>query len=448
MTSSDGQRGAASLSLASGSALLLLGRLLEYLAVGVAGVLIARGLGPEGRGIYSLVNQASRWAVAFLVPGLAEAAIYLWGRGRYSLGDMWGNYLAWCLAASALLGAAAAAVALADWPLLGLAPWQLVLALVGGATVLFYQGAQTLLLGQGRAGAYVVLQAAGPLLRLGGIALAAALGMTVAAVLGVWLGALVASLVLALALLGLPLRPALHLESLRGQLLFGGKGFAGWVLTALNHRLDVFIVGGVLGAAAVGQYTVAFNSAELAWWVPLAVGSLLYPKASSLPQAASADLALVVCRRTLLVAAAAIALLALAGYRLIPLLYGGQFAASLPAFYVLLPSGLFYTVSKVLGSSLWGLGRPEVGIYSGLVSVPATLALDLLLVPRLGTVGAAAASDVAYLLNALTVLAFFARLTGCPWWRALLPLGEDVRALTWGLRPRAGEKASLPTAGE
>jgi len=101
-------------------------------------VLIARGLGPEGRGVYSLVSQSALWAVAFLVPGLAEAAIYLWGRGRYSLGDMWGNYLAWCLAASALLGAAAAAVALADWPLLGLAPWQLVLALVGGATVLFY----------------------------------------------------------------------------------------------------------------------------------------------------------------------------------------------------------------------------------------------------------------------------------------------------------------------
>jgi O-antigen/teichoic acid export membrane protein len=431
------------MSLASGSALLLGGRVLEYLAVGIAGVLVARGLGPEGRGVYSLVNQASAWSVAFVVPGLADAAVYLWGRRRYDLRALWGNYLAWWVGVMALLSAGALAVLAVGRPLLGMAPWQLSLALGGGMALLLYEGAQTLALGQGMAGRYVLAQVTAPLLRLAGIAALFVLGTGLAAVLGVWVGALLVACALAVALARLPLRPSLDLAALRHQLAYGAKGFAGWMLAALNHRLDVFIVGGLLGAAAVGRYTVAFNAAELSWWVPLAVGSVLFPKASSLPPDVSAQLAVTVCRRTLLVAALAIACLGSAGYILIPLLYGEEFRQSVSAFYVLLPSGLFYSVSKVLGSSLWALGRPQVGVYSGLASAPVMLALNFLLVPHLGIEGAALASMAAYLLNAAVVLAVFSRATATPWWRPLLPEARDLRALAeggaslWRRRPLA-----------
>ncbi len=100
--------------------------------MGIAGVLVARGLGPEGRGVYSLVNQASAWSVAFVVPGLADAAVYLWGRRRYDLRALWGNYLAWWAGVAALLSAGALAVLAVGQPLLGMTPWQLSLALVAG----------------------------------------------------------------------------------------------------------------------------------------------------------------------------------------------------------------------------------------------------------------------------------------------------------------------------
>jgi len=450
MPEEKGTTGSESLSLASGSFLLLLGRVLEYLAVGVAGVLIARGLGPEGRGVYSLVSQSALWAVAFLVPGLAEAAIYLAGRGYYRLAQLWGNYLSWCLAAMALLAAVALAASMVGLPVLGMEPWQLALALSGGAAVLLYQGAQTLLLGQGRAGCYVLAQVSGPLVRLAGIGVAALLGMTVTLVLGVWLGATVAAAILALALLRLPLRPAFDRQSMRSQLVFGGKGFAGWVLAALNHRVDVFIVGGVLGAAAVGQYTVAFNSAELSWWIPLAVGSILFPKASALSADAGIRLGAAACRRTLLVAALSIAVLGVSGHHLIPLLYGEEFRQSVTSFYVLLPSGLLYSVSKVLSSSLWGLGRPEVGIYAGAASLPAMLTLNVVLVPRIGIEGAAIASLVAYFLNAAVVLGTFARYSEMAWWQAVAPRPDDLRVLVQGglsVLDRARGWAGIGTLG-
>ncbi|HXG41164.1 MAG TPA: oligosaccharide flippase family protein [Dehalococcoidia bacterium] len=432
MSEESATTGTGSLSLASGSLLLVTGRVLEYMAVGVAGVLIARGLGPDGRGVYSLVSQSALWAVAFLVPGLAEAAIYLAGRGYYRLAELWGNYLSWCLGVTALLMATALAASLVGMPLLGMEPWQLVLALCGGSAILLYQGAQTLLLGRGWAGRYVLAQVSGPLVRLAGVGVAAFVGMTVPSVLGIWVGATLAATVLALALARLPLRPTLDLGSMRSQLAFGGKGFAGWVLAALNHRVDVFIVGGVLGPAAVGQYTVAFNSAELSWWIPLAVGSVLYPKASALSVEASVRLGAEACRRTLLVAALSVAVLGFSGHHLIPVLYGEEFRGSVTAFYILLPSGLLYSITKVLSSSLWGLGRPEVGIYAGAASLPSMLALNAVLVPRMGIEGAAVASLVAYSLNALVVLGTFVRCTATPWWQAVTPRADDLRVLVQG----------------
>jgi hypothetical protein len=46
-----GERTAADLPLVSGAALILVARAFEYLMAGITGVILARGLGPGGRGV-------------------------------------------------------------------------------------------------------------------------------------------------------------------------------------------------------------------------------------------------------------------------------------------------------------------------------------------------------------------------------------------------------------
>ena len=61
------------------------------------------------------------------------------------------------------------------------------------------------------------------------------------------------------------LRPHYDPAILRQMLAFGLRGYVGNLLQFFNYRLDLFIVGILLGPAAVGIYTAAIGLAELLW---------------------------------------------------------------------------------------------------------------------------------------------------------------------------------------
>ncbi|MCI0856561.1 MAG: polysaccharide biosynthesis C-terminal domain-containing protein, partial [Chloroflexi bacterium] len=201
--------------------------------------------------------------------------------------------------------------------------------------------------------------------------------------------------------------PRIQTKALRSQLSFGLRSNFGFVLEATNHRLDVFLVAGIAGAAALGHYAVAFGAAELLWRIPFALGAVFFPKVAALGPEANAETATTTLRRALFIILLATLIILPFGRLLIGGLYGEEFLPGVNAFYILAPSALLYTVFRILNASLAGMGRPESGIYAGVVSLPLTIGLSLLLIPRMGIVGAAIASMAAYGAAAAVVLVMF-----------------------------------------
>src|SRR5712691_10356389 len=72
------------------------------------------------------------------------------------------------------------------------------------------------------------------------------------------------------------------------------------------------------------------------------------------------------------------------------------FAPSVAAVWLLLPGVVTLSVGRVLSSYLLGRNRQQVDLVASLAGLVVTLALDLVLIPRYGFPGAAAASSVAY----------------------------------------------------
>lgn len=200
--------------------------------------------------------------------------------------------------------------------------------------------------------------------------------------------------------LGLPDR-ALGARLLR----FGLRSQVGGVMSLLNLRLDVVLLGSFADPATVGVYVVASKYAELLRLPALALTWVAYPKVAH-------EGAVEFTRRAgrsvswlLAVGAGTAAILALAAFPVLPLVYGPEFAsATWPA--ALIAVGLVAEPAAGLATAyLMGTGRPGTNSAVLGVGLAITVALDLLLIPTYGALGAAVASATAYLSTDLVLLA-------------------------------------------
>ena len=405
------------IDLTAGAAFTIAVRIGSYALVAVAGIVVARALGAHGRGIYSLATTIAIMFSAFAELGISKAGIYFVGKERFSLQTIISNNLAWLLTVSAVWIAATMAIGVLRPPFVPdtIQLPHFVIIAAGGALLLFLVIAEDLLISSGSVLAYNMIRLTETFLRtllvIGGVFL---LGLGVLGVLSAWLLAIVVTSLLAIYLVGkrASLMPRVQFDALRKQFSYGLKANLGFIMQSANHRLDVFIVAALAGTTELGYYAVAFGVAELLWRLPFALGAVFFPKVSALTAEENAETTAITCRRALFIVLLGTIAILLLGRFLIGTVYGAEFLPGLNAFYILAPSALFYTIFRVLSASLAGSGMPESGIYAGAASLPLTLGLGFLLIPRMGIEGAAVASMAAYVAAAAVVLVLFIRTTG------------------------------------
>jgi len=232
-------------------------------------------------------------------------------------------------------------------------------------------------------------------------------------------------------------------NSFREALGFALPCYLGNLTQFLNYRLDVFIVSFFAGYASVGRYTLAVGLGQLIWMLSNAAASVLLPKLAAGEHGELDQRAAHVMRvnRLALVASFAGALvIGIAGSQLIPLLYGEAFRSSIDALLWILPGIVAFSIVNVLAAFLAGIGKPRLNLIVSTISLAVTISLDLVLIPRFDIVGAAIASSVSYILSATITVAFFVKETNTSLRDLLLPTSSDVKsvlALTEPLLRRA-----------
>lgn len=167
------------------------------------------------------------------------------------------------------------------------------------------------------------------------------------------------------------------------------------VMQVINMRTDVIMVGSISGTQAAGLYTVAVRGAELVVFVLMAAGLALGPTISRLYAAGEMQrLQRLVTRASRLVflisLPIALALILFGQWFL--LIFGEEFTQSSTALSILCIGTLFNSIMCAVGLLLMMAGYERraavgVGIGAGL-----NVALNALLVPRLGIEGAALAT--------------------------------------------------------
>jgi O-antigen/teichoic acid export membrane protein len=208
---------------------------------------------------------------------------------------------------------------------------------------------------------------------------------------------------------------------------YGLRGQVGGVISLLNLRLDVAILGAIAGPAILGGYAVASKYAELLRLPGTALTWVFYPRLAKLEQHRAAEVARRLIRPTLLgVAVAAIPVALLAG-PVMRLLYGASFGSAVTPARVLVAGMVLAGASGMASAYLYGRGTPglnSIVLGAGLV---VTVVLDVTLIPRYGALGAAVASTAAYLSTDALLIGLLLRLsTPAARHRAAVVVGEGT----------------------
>jgi len=394
-------------------------------------MITARVLGPSGAGAVALAILVPNFASLFLRFGVDIANIYFLGSRRHALQAILANSLVVVIATSLVTVPLYIIFIplISDTIAAGVERSLLLLASLLLPLNLLAEHLSSIFLGLQRVKKYNFITLWGKVTALFFIVV-----FVVALRLGV-IGAICAS-ILALALVvswalrelskDVSIRPVLNPSLLKKSVSLGLRAYLGNIAQFFNYRLDMFIVNYFVGVANVGLYSTAVAGAELLWYIPQAVATILFPRTAAVGVEEAKLFTPKVCRNTFLITFIAALGLSIVSKPLIIFFYGEAYAPSVIPLWLLMPGVVALSISKVLCGDLAGRGLLQYGAYSSAISLVVTVVCDLLLIPRWGITGAAVASSMSYCIAALVVLFFYVRVSGNGLTIVLIPRREDV----------------------
>jgi O-antigen/teichoic acid export membrane protein len=419
---------------------VLLVRAIGLAATFVGSVALARALGPEGRGAQGFFVASTILLVA--VTGLSAPI------GDYILATRTGTgrrvlavNAVWIAVAAGLIAGAGIVViqaATEDLPtaLVAVPAWPLAFAIgVAGFTWNAHQIQLALAAGRAVVGAFLsfgTFSIAG----IGNALILLAGGDLVAAVWMVALSPYLATIV-ALAVRPSPGTVALGRPDgsvVRRAFREGWRYFPGDLASIVHLRLDVVLLGILTPASTVGIYVVAYQTAEPVLVIASAATATVLALGHRVGADQGEDAAVRLIRETVAMGLLLGVVAALAAPILVPVIYGSAFGDAVGPLMVLLPAVILLAISRIAIADLTRHNHLEETVTASVVALLVNLALNLVLIPRAGALGAAAASLGSYFAQAALSIRYQRGLNRAPW-SAYAPRTADVIGLIRAWRP-------------
>ena len=252
------------------------------IAIGlVTSVIVARILGPEGRGIYAVACTAGALVVQFGNMGLHASNSYYISRNRKLLLPLLSNTVFVAL----IVGCSLPALAIVGFSLYpNLAPVEgplLVLVLVWVPFGLGYLLLQNLLIGIQDIRAYNIIEVGNRILSV--LLMSVLISIKWVTVESVYMAGFIALIVsivwvffkLRVSIFSFP-APSfpLFLENIR----YGIKAYLAALFAYIMFRIDLIMVKYILGAVQAGYYSVAVSVADMVYMLPAVVGTIIFPE--------------------------------------------------------------------------------------------------------------------------------------------------------------------------
>ena len=406
----------------------------RFLTIGFGlctGIITARALGPENRGIFSLAALFPASVVTLSKLGQGVAAVYFVRREKEDVARVASNVLMIALVTGAVL--VGSAFLLKSWLLStilrGVPFWALVVVLPMIPVLLVESSLYGILQATNRFKVYNARLIADSLLTLSGmiiVLLVLHLGLigalcvvvTERIVMTTWLTLTVHR--------EFPMRLRFERGLFRRMMRYGMKTHMQQIAAHFHFRADMYLVAYYLDPKQVAFYSIAVRMAELMMNFPQTLGMVMFPQLAGSDLARGHAMTAVACRQTLAMTLACAVVLISFGKVLLVLWYGSAYApAAAPLAYVaggIISMSLYVLLSRNFTSR----NRQFVNVFAAYLALGGNLALNVVLIPRQGIVGAALATLVSYTMATAILFVLFLRESKMPWHEVLILKPADV----------------------
>lgn len=371
----------------------------------ITGVVLARSLGPSGRGELAAILL---WPGVFVILGslgVGDSIAYHTARGLAPIRTVVGTAAAfWAIQSAAVVAIGAALIPLlldhygrhatyVALIYLGYAPLFLAIAYV-----------MSVLQGMRRFGAFQALRGGLIVVTVVGLVLLASLSrLSIGTAVAVYLGAYAVVCAAAFVLLRgvCKQRPVFDRGLARTLFGFAVRSHTSNTASLFNERLDQLVISVFLAPVQLGLYVTAVTLTSLTSLVGQSVAMIALPVvAAEQPGAARAEkVRRYVCLTILGASALTLPMIVLTP-KVIGVFFGHDFAPAATVTRVLLIAAVVLTTTRLVQSLLKAAGRPLDAGISEFVALAATVASLAIFLPWLGILGAGVASLLAYSVSA------------------------------------------------
>jgi O-antigen/teichoic acid export membrane protein len=215
------------------------------------------------------------------------------------------------------------------------------------------------------------------------------------------------------------------LELFKRVLRFGLAAYPSTLADYALYRMDTYMIGYLLGFQSLGYYSIAVPLAELVWYLTAAIRPVLFARTAH-AVAEEANVVTPTTLRGVLAIALILAGLIFSGGYLIVHLFIPAFTPALPVLAILLAATVIALIFQLVLADLTSRGHGASASRIGIASLCCGILFYLVLIPRLGIMGAAMASFLSYFLQSALSLLWFWKLTGLSPWQVLAPRQSDL----------------------
>ncbi len=395
-------------------------------------VILTRVLGPEGRGLFGLLNTVPGLAASFGNLGYGLGSVYLLTRRKTPLPVVLGNALVYLIVHGALLTTVCVFLFMHGAPLFGasqeglahIAPF----ALAGLPFVLGERLSGDLMTGIKDIHFLNLLHLMTSILPVATLVLI--WQITGDALTGAMWGWLLAFIIITLVgfyrLVRKAKRLRISFSAAQEAFSFGLRGNISQFANAAIRRIDMLFIAYYMGPESLGYYAAAVSIVELTLAAPDAVAKPFMPLRMEMEDAEGRHFSPLVVKYVLAVMAIGLLLLGILAEPVMLLLFGEAFLPGLPALLWLLPGILALSVYQFFKADLYSLNKPGLISCISLIVMLFNVAGNILLIPRLGIAGAAITSSICYTLMSISMALCINRLTSIPLRSMLLLNKHDV----------------------